>query len=235
MASRNNENLAYVDAEHVAQMDEKIDNKAAPVISIVPAKRTAYMVVKRIFDMIVALVCLTVGLPVYLLIALAIVIDDFGNPLFIQRRVGKDGRVFRMVKFRTMYRNADQMKEALVLQNECDSVHFKMENDPRITRVGKFLRKTSLDETPQALNILTGSMTVIGPRPFIPSEQAQLPMDRLMVKPGLSCYWQLTNTTKMGIEEQLELDYRYIREMSPGTDLKLIGKTIMMILHGQNW
>lgn len=170
----------------------------------------------------------------YLLIALAIVIDDPGNPLFFQKRVGKDGKVFTMVKFRTMYQNTDSEKENLLIQNEYESVHFKMADDPRVTRVGRLLRRTSLDETPQALNLLTGTMSVVGPRPFIPEEQAQLPIDRLCVKPGLSCYWQIADTTKMSYEEQLELDYRYIREQGVRTDLKIIWMTIKLILCGEN-
>ena len=186
------------------------------------------------FDFIVAIICLTVGLPVYLLIALAIIIDDPGNPLFIQKRVGKNRKVFTMVKFRTMYRGADDKKEDLIIHNEYESVHFKMADDPRVTRVGRFLRRTSLDETPQALNLLTGTMSVIGPRPFIPEEQEQLPMDRLSVKPGLSCYWQITDTTKMSKEDQLELDYRYICERGIKTDLKIILMTVKLILCSGN-
>ena len=175
------------------------------------------------------------ALPVYLLLILAVVIDDPGNPFFVQERVGRNGKVFRMVKLRTMYRDADRVKPELMLQNEYESVHFKMKNDPRITRVGKWLRKTSLDETPQAVNLLTGSMSVIGPRPFIPEEQAQLPEDRLLVKPGLSCYWQIADTTKMSYEDQLELDYRYIRERGVRTDLKIIWETVKAIFRGRNF
>lgn len=237
--------------EHIArdemELNEPTVQSAAPPyeptvrVSVAPTEESAvsskpvYRFVKRAFDILVALMCLTVGLPVYLIIALAIVIDDPGNPFFIQERVGYKGKVFRMVKFRTMYRDAEKTKADLMHLNQYESVHFKMENDPRITRVGHFLRKTSLDETPQAINLLTGSMSVIGPRPFIPSEQAQLPEDRLSVKPGLSCYWQITATVKMSYEDQLELDYRYIRERSVWTDLKLIGMTIKMIFHGGNF
>ena len=196
--------------------------------------KPAYDFVKRAFDIAVSLICLTVGLPVYLIIALAIVIDDPGNPLFIQKRVGKNGKVFNMVKFRTMRKDAEQIKVNLTEQNEYKSVHFKIENDPRVTKVGRFLRRTSLDETAQVLNLLTGSMTIVGPRPFIPSEQEQLPSDRLQVKPGLSCYWQLADTAKMSDEEQLELDYRYIRERGIRTDLKLIFNTIKTIFKAKN-
>ena len=197
--------------------------------------KPAYDFVKRAVDIAVSLICLTVGLPVYLIIALAIVIDDPGNPLFIQKRVGKNGKVFNMVKFRTMRKDAEQIKIDLKEQNECESVHFKIKNDPRVTRVGKFLRATSLDETPQAINLLLSHMTVIGPRAFVPEEQSQLPDDRLLVKPGLSCYWQLERTLDMNDEEQLELDYRYIRERGIKTDLKIIWRTVKKIFKGNNF
>ena len=120
-------------------------------------------------------------------------------------------------------------------QNEYESVHFKIHNDPRITRVGRFLRKTSLDEITQAVNLLTGSMTIIGPRPFVKSEQDQLSQDRLCVKPGLSGYWQITDTTQMTKEEQLELDYKYIRERSFKTDISIIIKTVMVVIRHKNY
>lgn len=222
-----------IDIEESHQAVITVDRPAEQQ-ELVLVKKPVYDFFKRVFDVFVALICCTVGLPVYLLIALAIMIDDFGNPLFVQERVGKDGKTFKMVKFRTMKKNADALKKDLEEQNEYDSVHFKMENDPRMTRVGKFLRKTSIDETPQAINLLTGTMTVIGPRPFVRSEQDQLSEDRLCVKPGLSCYWQITDTTKMSNDEQLELDYKYIRERSVATDLKLMGLTIAMIFRGKN-
>ena len=177
---------------------------------------------------------MTVGLPVYIIIAVAIMIDDFGNPFFVQERIGYKGKTFKMIKFRTMKSNADELKSDLMEQNEYESVHFKMKNDPRITRVGKFLRRTSLDEIMQAINLLTGSMSVIGPRAFVKSEQDQLPSDRLCVKPGLSCYWQITDTTKMSDEEQLELDYKYIQERGVLTDIKIIGMTILTVIKGKN-
>ena len=192
-----------------------------------------YDFVKRTFDILVSLLCLTVGIPVYLIIILAILIDDLGNPFFVQERVGLNGRVFRMIKFRTMYRDADSHKSEL--KNECESnVHFKIKNDPRITKVGRFLRATSLDETPQVINVLLNHMSIVGPRAYIMSEQAQLPDDRLRVKPGLTCYWQITDTTKMSPEKQLELDYRYIRERGIKTDLKLIWKTMKYVFKRRN-
>ena len=197
-------------------------------------RKPVYDFTKRAFDIFVALACLTVGLPVYAILILAIEIDDPGNPFFVQERVGLNGRVFKMVKLRTMYRDADSHKTDLMIENEYESVHFKMKNDPRVTRVGKFLRATSLDETPQAINLLLSHMTVVGPRAFVASEQEQLPDDRLLVKPGMTCNWQIADTTKMGYEEQLELDYRYIRERGVWTDVKLIWKTIKHVLKGGN-
>ena len=214
---------------------QQIQTEAAPQAETIEFQpKPAYDFFKRFFDMVVALICLTVGLPVYIIIAAAIMIDDFGNPFFVQERIGYRGKPFLMVKFRTMYVNADEMKVNLMSQNEYKSVHFKMQNDPRITRVGRFLRKTSLDEITQAVNLLIGSMTIIGPRPFVRSEQEQLPTDRLCVKPGLSCYWQITDTTQMSDEEQLELDYKYIKERSVITDLKLIGLTIAAVFKKKN-
>lgn len=199
-----------------------------------PKQGTAYLFIKRTFDIIVSVLCLTVGLPVYFLIAIAIIIDSPGNPLFVQERVGKNGKVFRMIKFRTMQKDADAKKIEFQTYNQHIGVHFKMDNDPRVTKVGKFLRKTSLDEIPQAINILLGSMTIVGPRPFVPSEQSQLSTKRLCVKPGLSCYWQLLDTTKMSDEEQLELDYKYIHECGIWTDLKIIFQTVKIMFVGRN-
>lgn len=214
--------------------DKQAAEKAIQKEWIEVKRKPVYDFIKRAFDIIISLICLTVGLPVYLILILAIVIDDPGNPFFLQERVGFNGRVFKMIKFRTMYRDSDKHK--IKLKNECASdVHFKVKNDPRITRVGQVLRRTSLDESIQAVNILLNQMTVVGPRAYIRSEQALLPDDRLQVKPGLTCYWQITDTTQMNYEDQLELDYKYIRERGIWTDLKLIGKTIKVIFKGINY
>lgn len=211
-------------AEHTdTYITEQTDSKAV------------YEFFKRAFDIVCSFLAFVVLSPVLLLVAIAIVIDDFGNPFFIQDRVGKNGKVFRMFKFRTMYKDAEARKSELVQDNESDGVHFKIKKDPRITRIGGFLRRTSIDELPQLLNVLAGHMSIIGPRPFIKSEQALLPDERLAVIPGLSCYWQLENTCDMPIEEQLELDYKYIRERSFLTDIKIIFKTIAVVFKGKNW
>ena len=220
-------------------VEEQVNTEVAEEVvmvksNVVLKKKPVYDFLKRFGDILISLVALTCGLPIFIIIAIVIMLDDFGNPFFMQERIGKDGKAFQMFKFRTMFMNADEMKVNLMAENEYDSVHFKMSNDPRITRVGKFLRKTSLDELPQILNVLLGHMTIIGPRPFVRSEQDQLPSDRLLVKPGLSCYWQITDTVKMSNEDQLELDYKYIRTRSIGTDLKIILATMKMILGAGN-
>lgn len=224
------DNVQIIDAEIAAEVQTEEKQQT----DVVYTPKPVYDFFKRAFDIVASLICLIVGLPFYIIIALGIIIDDPGNPIFVQERVGKNGKHYMCLKWRTMYKNAEARKAELESQNEYESVHFKMENDPRITRFGRILRKTSLDETPQFLNILLNDMTFIGPRPFIVKEQDQLPLDRLAVKPGLSCYWQITDTTKMSNEEQLELDYKYIRERSFITDIKIIFLTIGVVFGHKN-
>lgn len=212
-----------IDKEQILA-EEKIEFVEKPV----------YDFFKRIFDVSCSLVALVILSPIFLIVALLIVTNDFGNPFFIQERIGKNSKAFRMVKFRSMYKDAEQRKAELMRHNEYADVHFKIKNDPRITKVGHIIRKTSIDELPQLINILKGDMSIIGPRPFIRSEQEQLPQDRLLVKPGLSCFWQISDTAKMSNEEQLELDYKYIRERSFATDIKLIFKTVAVVFIGKN-
>ena len=220
-------------------VEEQVNTEVAEDVvmvksNVVLKKNPVYDFLKRFADILISVIALTCGLPFFIIIALVIMVDDFGNPFFMQERIGKDGKAFQMFKFRTMFMNADEMKVDLMAENEYDSVHFKMSNDPRITKVGKFLRKTSLDELPQILNVLLGHMTIIGPRPFVRAEQDQLPSDRLLVKPGLSCYWQITDTVKMSNEDQLELDYKYIRNRSIKVDLEIIWATVMLVIKGTN-
>ena len=197
-------------------------------------EKPVYEFFKRVFDIVFSILALAVLSPIFLIVSLIIVINDLGSPFFVQERIGRNNKAFRIVKFRSMYKDAEARKAELMKHNEYADVHFKMENDPRITPVGRFIRKTSIDELPQLINILKGDMSIIGPRPFIRSEQEQLPSDRLLVKPGLSCYWQIHDTSKMSTEEQLELDYRYIRERSFATDIKLIFKTVVVVFTGKN-
>lgn len=189
-----------------------------------------YDMVKRVFDIVCSSLALLVLSPLMLAVPILIMIDDFGNPVYTQERVGKDGKIFKIYKFRSMYKKADKKREELLAKDECKGATFKIKDDPRITRIGRVIRKTSIDELPQLVNILKGEMSIIGPRPFIPREQERLPDDRLLVNPGLSCYWQVGGKNSLTQEEQIALDRKYIEERSIIVDIKIIIKTIFFVL-----
>lgn len=197
-------------------------------------RKPVYEFIKRIMDIGCSLVALILLSPVLLITMIAIYIDDPGPVLFKQIRVGRDGRRFKIWKFRSMKKNAEALKSQLMSQNQDHGANFKIENDPRITRVGRFIRRTSIDELPQLVNILRGDMAVIGPRPFIESEQMNLPSDRLSVKPGLSCYWQIGGKNELSMREQIELDRKYVEERSVIVDVKIIMLTLMMVVRNKN-
>lgn len=197
-------------------------------------RKPVYEFIKRIMDISCSLVALILLSPVLLFTMIAIYIDDPGPVLFKQVRVGRDGRKFLIWKFRSMKMNAEEAKAELMSKNQDHGANFKIENDPRITRVGRFIRKTSIDELPQLVNILKGDMAVIGPRPFIESEQKCLPEDRLLVKPGLSCYWQIDGKNDLSLSEQIELDRKYVEERSVIVDVKIIFLTMKMVVGNKN-
>lgn len=197
-------------------------------------KKPVYEVVKRVIDIVCSAFALIALSPLFLITMLAIYIDDPGPVLFKQTRVGKNGKKFKIFKFRSMKVNAEELKAELMKQNQDCGANFKIEHDPRITRVGSFIRKTSIDELPQLINILIGDMSVIGPRPFIEDEQKNLPDDRLMVKPGLSCYWQIGGKNDLSMPEQIALDRRYIKERSVAVDIKIIFRTMLMVIRSKN-
>ena len=181
--------------------------------------RTIYLAVKRLQDIVFSLSALVLLSPLFLLIALLVVMDDpHGGPVFSQERVGKDGRLFRMYKFRSMCVDAEAQLKELMRFNEMNGPAFKIKNDPRITRVGAILRKTSLDELPQLVNVLKGDMSLVGPRPPLPREVAQYTQyerQRLAVRPGLTCYWQVhPDRYALSMQEWVELDLRYIDRKS---------------------
>lgn len=192
-----------------------------------------YIFVKRFMDICLSLVGIIILLPVFILIALLIKLEDRkGSFLFSQVRVGKDGQTFNMYKFRSMVSNAEALLEELKNVNEASGPLFKMREDPRVTRVGRFIRKTSLDELPQLFNVLKGEMSLVGPRPALPNEVDDYNMyhkQRLNVKPGLTCYWQVGGRSKLTFEEQVNLDLKYIREKSVFLDILLILKTIRVL------
>lgn len=198
--------------------------------------KSGYWLLKRIFDFFAALIMLIILSPLFLVVALGIYIDDpHGSPLFVQERVGRHGKKFKMYKFRTMVCNAEALRASLESQNEKDGPVFKMKNDPRVTKFGKFLRKTSIDELPQLINIVKGDMSFVGPRPSLPSEVRQYnayQAQRLFVTPGLTCYWQTChNRDDISFEKWVDLDIKYIYERSWFVDFKLIFKTIGVMLN----
>lgn len=199
-----------------------------------------YLIVKRAFDIVASLLALAVLSPLFLVLSLVIFLDDpKGSPFFAQTRVGKDGREFRFYKFRSMIVNAEELLDDLIKYNEVDGCVFKIEHDPRITRVGRFIRKTSIDELPQLVNVLKGDMSIVGPRPPLPREVASYTdyqMQRLAVTPGLTCYWQTErHRNDIDFDGRVALDLKYIRERSLWIDLKLIFRTFKVIFGRQGW
>ncbi|MGH3762020.1 sugar transferase [Actinophytocola sp.] len=193
-------------------------------------------VVKGIFDRIGAVLLIAMCLPVMTLAAIAIMIDSRGRVFYTQRRVGKGGREFTIVKFRTMIRDADRRRAELAKDNDGAGVLFKMRKDPRVTRVGAILRRYSLDELPQLFNVLTGAMSLVGPRPPLPEESARYEPDmrrRLLVKPGLTGLWQVSGRSDLPWEEAVRLDLRYVEDWSLALDAMILWKTFRAVLGGQ--
>lgn len=184
----------------------------------------------RLRDILLSAAALLFLWPFLAIVALVIVIDDpHGSPIFSQTRVGRNGKEFRFYKFRSMRNHAEEMLDELLPDNEMDGPAFKMKEDPRITRVGKFLRKSSIDELPQLWNVLRGDMSIVGPRPALPREVAQYNaymLQRLLIHPGLTCYWQVQPMrNSLTFDQWVDLDIKYIQERSFFTDLKIILRT----------
>jgi len=201
------------------------------VLSVRPKK--VYSFFKRTFDIVSSLLALILLSPVMLVIAVLVYAEDGHNPFFSQVRLTKGGKKFKMYKFRTMCVDAEDKLEELKDLNEVDGPAFKMENDPRITKIGRFLRRTSLDELPQLLNILGGSMSVVGPRPPLPcevDEYTAYQVQRLCVKSGLTCYWQCSGRSNVSFDEWMDMDIQYIKDRSTFTDLKIIFKTVKAVI-----
>lgn len=188
---------------------------------------------KRVLDISLALTSIVLLMPIMLMIALVIRIDSPGPILWSQKRVGKKGALFACYKFRTMYIDAEKRKEELLAVNEVDGPVFKMKNDPRVTRVGRTIRKLSIDELPQLINVLRGEMSFVGPRPALPSEVAYYTcyqMRRLDALPGLTGLQQISGRSNIDFERWVELDIRYIEEQSMRKDLEILIKTIPTLL-----
>lgn len=212
------------------------DDETQPANEISPGwRKRIYLRVKRFQDVVLSALALVVLSPILLLIALAVVIDDpKGGPVFSQVRCGQNGEAFRLYKFRSMCVEAEERLSALLPYNEMDGPAFKIRDDPRITRVGRFLRSTGLDELPQLINILRGDMSIVGPRPPLFREvQKYTPYQRqrLAATPGLTCFWQVCpDRNSLSFDAWVEMDLRYIQEQSWLLDWKLIFQTGRAVL-----
>ena len=206
--------------------------------NIEPRKGMIYLFLKRMMDILGSVIGLILLSPLFILVALAIKIEDpKGKVFFAQKRCGKDNKPFPMYKFRSMVSNAEELLEELMEQNEMDGPVFKIKEDPRITKVGKFIRKTSIDELPQLFNILMGDMSIVGPRPAIPHEVAEYDdyqRQRLLVKPGLTCIWQVSGRNSIGFDEWVDMDLEYIEKRNLWMDIKLIFKTVGVLFGDEN-
>ena len=196
-----------------------------------------YEIIKRLIDIVCSFVGILALSPLFIVIAIIIKLTSKGPVFFSQKRVGKYGREFDMYKFRSMVVNAEELKEKLAAQNEMSGPMFKMKDDPRVTKVGKFIRKTSIDELPQLWNVFKGDMSLVGPRPSLPKEVAQFEEwmhKRLDVKPGLTCYWQVSGRNNIDFEDWMKLDIRYVKERNLWIDIKLIFKTVFVLFGDKN-
>lgn len=195
------------------------------------------LLLKRSLDIVVGALALVALSPVLLTVIALIKIEDGGPIFFRQTRVGLRGRLFGMWKFRSMVLNADALKDKLLQQNEMSGgVTFKMKNDPRVTRIGKWIRKFSVDEMPQLWNVLQGHMSLVGPRPPVPREVQEYTVEdrqRLLAKPGLTCFWQVGGRSEIDFNGQVRLDVDYIKSQSLWLDIKLLFKTVPAVLLGK--
>lgn len=202
------------------------------IITSEDLNRPVYEVFKRVLDFVLSLFALVILLPVFLVTAAAVK-SDGGNVIYKQKRVGKNNKLFDMYKFRSMCIGAENMRAELMKYNEMDGPVFKIKNDPRITKVGKFIRKYSIDELPQLVNILKGDMSIVGPRPPLPDEVAQYTdyhRQRLMVTPGLTCFWQAYGRSNLSFEDWVDMDMKYIKRRSISLDISLIIRTVYAVI-----
>lgn len=214
-------------SESMAIKNQHVRNVAPRVIS--------YRKRKRILDIVGSSVLLVMFFPVMLVFAILVKATSRGPILFKAPRVGLCGRTFEFFKFRSMYLDSDQKKDDLKDQNEREGPVFKIKQDPRVTPVGRFMRKYSIDELPQLLNVFLGHMSLVGPRPPLPREVEEYDeymAERLSVRPGLTCYWQIMGRSDLTFEQWMELDHRYLREMSLWVDLKILIKTPLAVIRG---
>ena len=222
------------------KFEEEFDEDAIAIdFSEILAKESIlYSVTKRLIDIVGSLCGIILLSPLFLIVAILIKLEDpKGKVFFAQERNGKYPKTFKMYKFRSMVHNAEELLKDLMDRNEQTGPVFKINDDPRITKVGKFIRKTSIDELPQLFNVLKGDMSLVGPRPPIPHEVDQYnsyQMQRLAVKPGLTCIWQVSGRNNIGFDEWVEMDIEYIKTRNLWLDIKLIFKTVGVLFGDDN-
>lgn len=223
--------------EHSVPRERVDDTQGIAFTHFTPTSRSdSYLEVKRLLDVVGAALALMMSLPIMTLVAILIRLESDGPVFFAQVRVGQHGRPFRLLKFRSMHLNAEHRLHALMQQNEMDGPVFKIRNDPRITRVGRWIRRLSIDELPQLFNVLQGEMSLVGPRPPLPSEVSQYEpwqRRRLSVKPGITCYWQVAGRNNISFREWMALDLQYIDRASLWLDIELLLKTLPAVLSGR--
>lgn len=199
-------------------------------------QKPLYDFFKRFLDLLLSVLALIVLSPLFLVVSILIKAEDGGSVIYRQARHGRNERIFQIYKFRSMCVDADKKQKEIENLNEADGPIFKIAQDPRITKTGRFLRKTSVDELPQLINIIKGDMSIVGPRPLPTYETERLTesqRQRLCVKPGLTCYWQVSGRSNTSFQEMMELDFKYLRERSLWTDFKIICKTFITVFRGE--
>lgn len=200
------------------------------------ARKKGYLVVKRLIDIVGSIVGVVLTIPFIFVVGMAIKLESKSlraKVFFVQERVGKDGKTFKMIKFRSMQEDAEEQLKNLLHKNEIKGAMFKMKNDPRVTRVGKFIRKTSIDELPQFFNVLIGDMSLVGPRPPLMREVVQYSEKdkaRLLVKPGITGLWQVTVRNNADFDVMVRLDIEYINNICLNDDIKILLKTILAVV-----
>lgn len=200
-------------------------------------RKLIYNFIKRVADVLLSLLGIIILSPIILIVAIFIKVESRGPILFSQERVGINSEIFKMYKFRSMVINAEEIKEKLIEENEMSGPMFKMKNDPRITKIGKVIRKTSIDELPQLINIIKGDMSLVGPRPSLPKEVEEFEpwmLERLVVKPGLTCYWQVNGRNNIDFEDWMKLDIDYVHDRCIKVDIVLILKTFFVLFGDEN-
>ncbi|MDR7244603.1 lipopolysaccharide/colanic/teichoic acid biosynthesis glycosyltransferase [Priestia megaterium] len=217
-------------ASKVAQSKSSASYPTQNIEAVVQQQPASYYIGKRIIDISGALIGIILLSWLFLIIAIAIKVEDPKGPVFfLQKRIGKNEKEFHMFKFRSMVSDAEERLKDLLEKNETGSIMFKMKHDPRITKIGRFIRKTSLDELPQLWNVLKGEMSLVGPRPPIEREVEQYSAydkQRLLVTPGCTGLWQVSGRSSIGFEEMVELDLQYIQKRTIGYDINIILKTV---------